>query len=54
MGYGGRCHMFGDPTIRACSGNFRGVSAHAFISEMESLGVWLCRENKNILKLVVN
>ena len=46
--------MIGVPTVHGCSGNFRGGSAHAFISKMDSLGIRLCLENENILKLVVN
>ena len=35
------------PAIRACLGNVRGASVHAFISELECRVVRSCRENKN-------
>ena len=46
--------MSGVPIVSACSEDFLGSTAPAFISEIERSGVWPCWENKNILKLVVN
>ena len=54
LGFGPWCCMSRVPIVRACSASDRGSTAHAFISEMERSGSWPCRENKNILKLVVN
>ena len=46
--------MSGVPTIRECSGTFRGSPAHARISEMQILCVLPCQENENNLKWVAN
>ena len=47
-----RCRILGVLIIRACSGNFRGASAHVFIPEIESSAFRPCWENGNNLKWV--
>ena len=46
--------MSGVPTVRVCSGNFRGSAAHAFISKMEHSAIRPCWENENNLKWGAN
>ena len=46
--------MFGVPLVRECTGNFWVASAHAYIFEMDSLGIRACRENKNNLEFVLS
>ena len=46
--------MFRVLLVWKCSGNFRAASAHAFIFEIDSLGVQACQKNKNNLKFVVS
>ena len=49
-----RCRMIGVLTVRECSEDFQEASVHAFISEMESSGIRLCRVNRNNVKSVAN
>ena len=46
--------MSGVPTVRECSGNFRGSASHMCMPEMDHSAVQPRRENGNYLKWVAN